>query len=115
MICMRLLSRFRRDQSGASAAEFAMVVPVLLLFLVGTLDVGLYSWSINQAEKAVQAGTRHAVATDMVASGLADYSFAVDGGIPQGTVVPISAFPGVTCTNTSCSCNGSCEPFSIRM
>ncbi|GMN01858.1 TadE/TadG family type IV pilus assembly protein [Erythrobacter sp. MTPC3] len=108
MIRHSLLRRFGKNQTGASAAEFALVLPLLILFLIGTIDVGLYSWSINQAEKATQVGARHAVATDMLPGGLATYSFAVSGGIPQGTVVPVSAFPGVTCTETGCTCNGSC-------
>ena len=103
------LLRFGRDTNGVSTAEFAMVVPVMLLLMLGTIDVGLYAWSINQAEKATQTGARWAVATDMVASGLVDYSFAVDGGIPQGTIVPASAFPGLTCDESSCTCAGSCN------
>lgn len=109
MSIRHLLNRFRRDQRGVSSAEFAMVLPLLLLFVVGTLDVGMYNWSINRAEKATQIGTRWAVATDMIPSGLASYSFAVDGGIPQGTVVPPSAFPGITCDENGCTCNGSCS------
>lgn len=107
-----LPGRFCRDQRGVSSAEFALVVPLLLIFLLGTIDVGLYSWSINRAEKAAQIGTRWAVATDMLPGGLNDldtYSFAADGGIPQGTTVPPSAFPGVTCSEAGCTCNGSCS------
>ena len=105
-----LLVEFLRNERGAGAAEFALVVPVLLLFILGTIDVGLYAWNINRLEKATQLGTRWAVATDMVPSGLASYSFAVSGGIEQGTVVPITAFPGVDCTSTACTCasGGSC-------
>ncbi|MXO86005.1 pilus assembly protein [Altererythrobacter aurantiacus] len=102
------LSDFARDEHGASAAEFALVLPIFLLFLLGILDVGLYAWNFNQTEKATQMGTRWAVATDMVPSGLASYSFAVNGGIPQGTVVPKTAFGGVTCTSTGCTCVGQC-------
>ncbi|QUL38124.1 TadE/TadG family type IV pilus assembly protein [Erythrobacter sp. JK5] len=107
------LKEFGRDIRGSSAAEFVLVLPLLLLFIMGTIDVGLYSWTINRAEKATQTGARWAVATQMLPggtspNGLANYSFAVSGGIPQGTVVPASAFPGVSCTSTGCTCNGSC-------
>ncbi|GFM29437.1 TadE/TadG family type IV pilus assembly protein [Novosphingobium sp. PY1] len=111
---MRLFDLIR-NEDGASAAEFALVLPILLIALIGTIDVGLYAWNINQAEKATQTGARWAVATDMVASGLKTYSFAVSGGVPQGTVVDQTAFPGVTCqsngTTASCTCasGGTCS------
>lgn len=113
---MSRLSAFVRDQRGASAAEFALVLPLLLLFLLGTIDVGLYAWSINRAEKATQTGARWAVATDIIDGNLAAYSFAASGGIPQGTVVDATNFPGVTCesgngTTVTCTCEsgGTCN------
>lgn len=112
MTALRLLMR---DTRGASAAEFALVLPLLLLLLFGTIDVGRYAWSLNQAEKATQTGARWAVATDMVASGLYSYSFATSSAIPQGTTVDATNFPGVTCQSSggtaSCTCaaGGSCS------
>ncbi|MBX7533722.1 pilus assembly protein [Qipengyuania sp. 1XM1-15A] len=106
---MRRIAAFIRDTSGAIAAEFALVLTILVLFLFGIMDVGYYAWELNRGEKATQMGARWAVATDLIPSGLAGYSFATDGGIPQGTVVPQSAFPGVTCTSTGCTCSGTCN------
>ena len=109
------LRRLYRDASGASAAEFALVLPLLILLIFGTIDVGRYAWSLSQAEKATQTGARWAVATDMVASGLYSYSFATSGGIPQGTTVNATNFPGVVCQSSggtaSCTCaaGGSCS------
>lgn len=105
---------FVRDQRATSAAEFALVLPLLLLLLLGTIDVGRWMWNVGQLEKATMMGTRYAVVTDMVPSGLANYSFAINGGIPQGSVVPITSFPGVTCSapagTVSCTCatGGTC-------
>ena len=105
---MTRLRSFKRNETGASAAEFALVLPIFLLLLLGTMDVGFYAWNINQSEKATQMGTRWAVATDMVPSGLATYSFATSGGIPQGTVVPQSSFGGIRCTSGGCTCKAQC-------
>lgn len=110
---MNPVRAFIRDERGGPAAEFALVLPIFIIFFIGIIDVGLYAWTINRAEKATQIGARWAVATDMVPSGLANYKFATDGGIPQGTTVPQSAFPGITCTgdgtNATCTCPASCS------
>lgn len=109
-----LVRRFRGDRHGATAAEFALILPIALLFLLGLIDVGRYGWAYNQAEKATQIGARWAAATDLIPSGLVSYSYAVSSGIPQGTVVPKSAFPGIQCTSSggtvSCTCKtgGTC-------
>ena len=106
--------RFFRDERGASAAEFALVLPLFLILLFGTIDVGRYAWSLSMAEKATQTGARWAVATNMVASGLYNYSFATAASVPQGTTVNSTLFPGVVCTSTSttasctCATGGSC-------
>ena len=60
------LLRFFKSDSAASAAEFALVLPPFLLFLLGTLDVGRFIWFVNENEKAAQIGARWAVATDFI-------------------------------------------------
>lgn len=108
---MRRLVTILRDPSAAGAAEFALILPVALLFLLGLIDVGRYTWAFNQMEKATQTGARWAAVTDTIPGVMRTYSFAVDGGITQGTVVQQSAFPGFTCTSSSgtatCTCKGS--------
>jgi TadE-like protein len=93
---------FLRHEGGGPAAEFALVLPLALIFLFGIIDIGRYMWEVNRAEKATQIGARWAVATNIIASDLVDYSFAVDGDVLQGQPVPEDDFPGVTCTDTSC-------------
>jgi Flp pilus assembly protein TadG len=101
--------RLLRHQGGGSAAEFALVIPLLLVAIFGTIDVGRYILSVNTAEKATQTGARWAVATNMVASGLYSYSFAFSGSVPQGTTVPAGSFPGVYCTGTSSTATCQCK------
>ncbi|ALR20427.1 TadE/TadG family type IV pilus assembly protein [Sphingobium baderi] len=112
---MRQLSSLAGDKRGATAAEFAMVLPLLLIFLLGIIDAGRWMWTLNRAEKATQFGARYAVVTDMVPNALANYSFAAQGGIPQGQPVGMADFGGVRCissgTAATCTCQGSkCGP-----
>jgi hypothetical protein len=104
---MRLL----RSDRAATAAEFAIVLPLLLILLFGIIDGGRFLWEFNRAEKATQMGVRFAVVTDPIASALrgpsqGGYSFSVSDGITQGTAVPTANFDSATCDNSTCSCVG---------
>ena len=100
-----------RDQRGASAAEFALVLPLLLLLLLGMIDAGRFMWEYNRAEKATQMGVRYAVVTNPVAPGLASYSFAVNGGVIAGDTVPVALFDNAVCDDAGCSCSASSGNF----
>lgn len=106
---LSILRHLGKDKRASSAAEFALVLPLLLLFLFGIIDVGRLMWEWNKAEKATQAGVRVAVVTDLVPSALTAYKFT---GVTQGAPVPTSEFPGVYCTGTSsaatCTCKATC-------
>lgn len=92
-----------RDARAASAAEFAMVLPLLLLFIFGLIDVGRLMWTWNRAEKATQMGARFAIVTNMVPATLATQNFALSNGVPGGSPVPTSAFSTTTCDNVGCT------------
>ena len=102
-----MMRRLRLDRSGASAVEFALVLPLLLLLLFGIIDAGRFLWEINKAEKATQAGARVAVVTDPLPPGLAAANYVGVGGLTQGDLIPTSALGLVTCTNTACTCTTS--------
>lgn len=97
---MTTLSKILNDEHGGPAAEFALVLPVALMFLLGTIDVGRYMWEVNRAQKAAQMATRLAVATDVVASGLANYDFATECSTPGGDSISLEKFSSVTCTGS---------------
>lgn len=101
------LSSFLRDERGM-AAEFALVVPLLLLFLLGTIDVGFYAYTINRAEKATQIGARWAAVTNPLAQEIrsADYTNVLVGTtvVRQGDRIPAGALGLLTCTSTGCTC-----------
>jgi Flp pilus assembly protein TadG len=95
--------RFIHDESGSGAAEFAIVLPLLLLFLLGIIDVGRLMWTYNRAEKAAQMGARFAAVTDMIPATLKTRDFALQNGVPGGNPVPTSLFSTTTCDTSGCS------------
>lgn len=115
---MRRLRSFVRDRDGTTGAEFAMVLPVALLFLLGIIDVGYYAWTLNKYEKATQMGARFAVVTDVVASGLVDEdetyvgSTACNGGVAlvASQTICKEALDPLICTSAAaeCDCTGNC-------
>lgn len=108
MALCSFLRRLRRDGRGASAAEFALVLPLALLILLGLIDVGRYVWTINQLEKAAQYGARYAVATRLVPSGLDDYEWVgrdVCGTtLKAGDRICKEALGTIDCTSGGCQC-----------
>jgi hypothetical protein len=105
--------RLLLDRSGGSAAEFGLVLPLLILFLFGIIDGGRYLWEVNKAEKATQAGARVAIVTDVLDGGLSGQNYVgqVVGGVTltQGDIIPANALGELRCTNSGCSCiSGTC-------
>lgn len=100
------IRRFPTCQNGASAAEFALVLPVLLLFLLGIIDVGRLMWTLNGAEKATQMGARAAVVSNFVPGGLASHDYGSLLG--QGAPIPVGQFGAARCQKPSgavtCDC-----------
>lgn len=110
--------------AGAVGAEFALVLPVLFLFLFGIIDAGRIMWTWNRAEKATHMGVRFAAVTQMADavesfsdptqnSGFWTYDFYTFAGIPRGEPIPESLFGGATCTSAGCTCNpgATCPAF----
>lgn len=101
-----------RDDSGAGAAEFALVLPLLLLFIFGIIDGGRFMWAYNQAEKATQAGTRTAIVTQIIPQGLQEFKYVGQtvGGVAytQGDPLQASALGEARCERTggtlTCTC-----------
>lgn len=114
---MNLLGRFLRNERGSTAAEFALVLPVALLVMLGLIDVGRYAWNTNRLEKAAQMGTRFAVATSIVPPGLNSVNYvglACPGKTVEiGDTVCREGLGTVTCTKPSASVSCTCAQTSL--
>jgi Flp pilus assembly protein TadG len=53
------LSRFRQDQRGAALVEFAMVLPIMLIFFATTVEGARMMWSYQAATSAVRDASRY--------------------------------------------------------
>lgn len=113
---MTWLRAFLRDELAATTTEFALVVPLFILFVFGAIDVGGFAWKINKLEKATQMGARMAVVTDPVATGLLTENYigrsVTVGGttvtLTQGATIPAEALGKTVCTASGCTCSANC-------
>lgn len=58
---LRERARFRVDNRGAAAVEFALVGLPLILLLFGTIECGQMLWTQNTLQFAVEQAARYAV------------------------------------------------------
>jgi len=101
-----MLVRVKRDVDGGVMVEAAVMIPIIFVFLLGSVDFlfAFYQW--NAAAKAVQVGARIAAVSTPVANGLNALSNAVVGvSTPIGSTMP---YFKVTCSGAgtgTCSCS----------
>ena len=79
MICAAL-RRLTANRSGTAAAEMALVMPLLLLIMGGSAEVGNYFMDEHRLTKAVRDGARFAARKDFS-------FFQTCNAAPTGTVV----------------------------
>ena len=53
--------RLRRDQSGATAVEFAFLAPVLIFILMGIMGYGGYFWMSHSVQQLANDAARAAI------------------------------------------------------
>lgn len=95
----RHLARLLRGSGGASATEFALALPVVVLLLTGVTEVGRMLYQSSALEKGVRAGALYAgrVEAPISAADLAAAENVVKTGDPTGSggyLVPGFSDPG---------------------
>lgn len=58
---LAVATKLQRDISGASAAEFALVLPILTILLFGAVDVSRLAWAQMQVGAGARAGATYAL------------------------------------------------------
>lgn len=77
---MRSFRKFRSEQSGASAVEFALIAPVLIAILMAICEFSLVFFTLNTAQHAVWDAARQLAVGRTTPAAARD---AVTAAIPQ--------------------------------
>jgi hypothetical protein len=101
-----MCSSLSRNETGAVFAEFAILLPIVVTVVCGSIDFlyAFYQW--NAAAKAVEIGARIAAVSDPVAAGLNNLS---NQALLEG-LAPFASMPyfKISCSDDNCSCSGTC-------
>jgi len=103
----RFMLRFLADQTGAAAAEFALVSILFLSLMVGTIDISRLLWEVNSCKAATRAAARYAVVHTPTSADLVNFDAVTSLGLYAGDPIPASTVAVHTCTSSGCSCSGS--------
>lgn len=112
----RRIDALRKDDRGAALIEFALVLPVMLMILLGIVGYGGYFWRANVLQQiandaarasmpGLTAAERATLARNSVTAEIASM-----GGIVANRVTTTVAESGATIT-VRLSYNGSADPF----
>ncbi|WP_411286527.1 TadE/TadG family type IV pilus assembly protein [Phenylobacterium sp.] len=92
-----MIGRLRRDAGGATAVEFALVLPAFLALIVGSLSAGNLGFTVSSLQFAVQAAARcSAVNTTLCNSASATVAYA------QSRYMGPTISPTFTSTTAGC-------------
>ena len=114
-ILWRGMHRFRREQRGAAAVEFALIITLLTVPVLNVVDLAQYAWDRMQVDNAAQMAVQAAWATCQLATNLpaTPNSYANCTGMPAavttaaqstslGTAITVSSTTeGYYCVNTT--------------
>lgn len=89
-----------KNQSGATAVEFALVLILFLTFLLGITDFSRMLFTWNAANEATRAGARYAVVCDDTTQGAAVLA-KMQALLPQIAAVDLAWSPA-GCTTSTC-------------
>jgi Flp pilus assembly pilin Flp len=108
------LHHFLRDDRGASAAEFALIVTVFVVFIFGIIDFGRVLWELNAVTTANQKGARYAVVNTYAAEEFNN----IDGialGYGSGVAIPVTDSDGnPVVPSTECDASGCTNGYTLN-
>ena len=106
----------RKDNRGIAAIEFAFIVPVFLILLMGTVDMAQMLLACYRLDQAVAAGSQYAVINSSsvnstggatLASNIATIVANANGSASANNTVVVNNGPTVTITNGHSTSGGT--------
>lgn len=92
------MKRFFRSENGSSLIEFAIVLPLLLVLLIGLIDLGRAAYYGILASGAARAGAQYGAQNPFTVSDAA--------GIQSAVAADAPGIPWTASTTELCSING---------
>ncbi len=111
----KVVRRFARCKDGATAVEFAILAPILLLMLFGTLETARFLYVQNTVEAATAAALRQAIIDSTLTAGALRERFAANlAGLDQTLIETFTLErapePGTTLQRVTVSVGFAFEP-----
>lgn len=112
----KLRSLLFKSRSGIAAIEFAFIVPILLVLLMGAVDISQMLFAYYRLDQAVAAGAQYAVLNAAnvnstsgatLASNIATIVSNADGSAWANDSVVVNNGPSVTITNGNSQSSGT--------
>ena len=100
MSARQLWRRLRADRSGASAVEFAIVLPVFILLVFGSISVAMLIFAVSSLNYAVEDAARCAAVNKVLcpdAQSTQSYALSKYAGPP---IAPVFTYSKIGCGNT---------------
>jgi len=109
---LRMLSfcrRFRRDERGTPVVEFALILPLLTVGLMGLVDYGMMVYANNELENAARTGGQYALRGSDEADDDAGIEAAARSALPDDTGVTVNLSRACLCPDgTATDCDDTC-------
>lgn len=103
--------RFARSRDGMAAVEFALLVPVMAIMIVGMVDAWSYVSHQAATQAAATAGARYYLEGGTDDSTARAFALAAWSDRPADAAVTITR--SCECGSTSVSCSSSCNGGSL--
>ena len=96
-----LLKSLRRDQQGTTAVEFAIVAPVLIALVVGTMALCVTLYLIGSLHFAVEDGARCAsVKTTICSDAVTTVAYTQSRYLGPSGIAPTFTYAAAACGNS---------------